>query len=220
MLPSDFPAWYHVWYYYRTWHDDGTWEHINTLGLMLFVVVCAASIVDSDGAEYIFHKTEATKPTEILDLTRLRLDEFHLLGPAFETAFQADMQEWRLDGKPLKNVPLVNATLTILFLSDKDQGSAHDKRSADATPDPLPSGSHLLQDLGFLAFTLDGVSCITPFKKPRGGTLSDEQKAFNHNLIISILSFETCFSKHSMVVYVYHTCTGEVRHAKEVDHYR
>jgi putative transposase len=31
MLPSDFPAWYHVWYYYRTWRDDGTWEHINTL---------------------------------------------------------------------------------------------------------------------------------------------------------------------------------------------
>ena len=31
MLPSDFPAWYHVWYYYRTWRDDGTWNHINTL---------------------------------------------------------------------------------------------------------------------------------------------------------------------------------------------
>jgi putative transposase len=31
MLPCDFPAWYHVWYYYRTWRDDGTWEHINTL---------------------------------------------------------------------------------------------------------------------------------------------------------------------------------------------
>jgi transposase len=24
-------AWYQVWYYYRTWRDDGTWEHINTL---------------------------------------------------------------------------------------------------------------------------------------------------------------------------------------------
>src|SRR5512138_3262746 len=31
MLPSDLPAWYHVWYYYWKWRDDGTWEHINAL---------------------------------------------------------------------------------------------------------------------------------------------------------------------------------------------
>jgi putative transposase len=30
MLPKDFPPWYHVWYYYRTWRDDGTWTRINT----------------------------------------------------------------------------------------------------------------------------------------------------------------------------------------------
>jgi putative transposase len=116
MFPKDFPAWYHVWYYYRTWRNDGTWEHINTilrrevrsqanrdpepsvaiidsqsiettemggekgfnpykqvkgrkrnvmtdtLGLILFVVVCAASITDSDGAEYIFHETKGRFP--------------------------------------------------------------------------------------------------------------------------------------------------------------
>jgi len=116
MLPSDFPAWNHVWYYYRTWRNDGTLERLNTLlrqevrskadrdpepsvaiidsqsvettkmggekgfnpykqvkgrkrqlmtdtlGLILFVVVCAASISDSDGAEYIFHETEGRFP--------------------------------------------------------------------------------------------------------------------------------------------------------------
>ena len=31
MLPSDFPAWYHVWYYYRKWRNDGTLQRINTL---------------------------------------------------------------------------------------------------------------------------------------------------------------------------------------------
>jgi putative transposase len=34
----------------------------DTLGLILFVVVCAASITDSDEAEYIFHETEVRFP--------------------------------------------------------------------------------------------------------------------------------------------------------------
>lgn len=69
--------------------------------------------------------------------------------------------------------------MTILFLSDTYEGSVHDKRIADATPYPLPTGSDLLQDLGFLAFTLDGVRCRTPHKRPRGGSLTADQKADN-----------------------------------------
>ena len=73
----------------------------------------------------------------------------------------------------------MNAALLIVFLSDTYEGSAHDKRIADATPYPLPQGSHLLQDLGFVGFSLEGVEVIMPTKKPRGGNLSDEQKAAN-----------------------------------------
>src|ERR671938_1794145 len=40
------------------------------------------------------------RPTEFLDLTSVTLDEFQLLVPPFEAAFQAHMREWRLDGKP------------------------------------------------------------------------------------------------------------------------
>jgi len=47
---------------------------------------------------------------------------------------------------------------------------------------PLPPGSQLMQDLGFLAFTLDGVEIIMPTKKPRGGSLTDEQKAENQQI--------------------------------------
>jgi hypothetical protein len=40
------------------------------------------------------------RPTEFLDLTSLKRDEFQQLVPPFEAAFQAHMAAWRLDGKP------------------------------------------------------------------------------------------------------------------------
>ncbi len=77
---------------------------------------------------------------------------------------------------------LIDAALTILFLSETSAGSIHDKRIAQATPYPLPAGSRLLQDLGFLAFTLPHVEVIMPTKKPRGRALTRAQKAANRRL--------------------------------------
>src|ERR671922_152232 len=141
------------------------------------------------------------RPTEFLDLTSLTLDEFQQLVPPFEAAFHAHMAAWRLDGKPrtarrfsvYKNCPLatpedrlffllVNALLLILFLSDTYGGRVHDKPIADATPYPLPVGSRLLQDLGFLAFTLPDVEILMPTKKPRGQELTREQQQANQAL--------------------------------------
>src|SRR5216683_2289062 len=82
----------------------------------------------------------------------------------------------------VKNVVLVDKQLTIAFLSQTHPGTVHDKRIADATPYPLPPGSHLLQDLGFLAFTLEGVIIEMPTKKPRGGELTPLEKEANHAL--------------------------------------
>jgi hypothetical protein len=60
----------------------------------------------------------------------------------------------------VKNVLLVNALLSILFLSDTYGGRTHEKPIVDATPYPLPAGSRLLQDLGFLAFPLPEVAIL------------------------------------------------------------
>ena len=68
------------------------------------------------------------------------------------------------------------------FLSDTHEGSTHDKPIADATPYPLPEGSELLQDLGFQGYTLEGVQIVQPHKKPRGGSLSEEQKVENKTI--------------------------------------
>lgn len=55
-------------------------------------------------------------------------------------------------------------------IKDFSLGKAHDKRVVDTTPYPLPQGSHLLQDLGFLGFTLEGVHIEIPTKNPKDGS--------------------------------------------------
>src|SRR5437879_2334402 len=64
------------------------------------------------------------RPTEFLDFTSLTLDEFQLLVLPFESAFQAHMREWRLDGKPrtarqfrvYKNCPLRTPEDRLFFI--------------------------------------------------------------------------------------------------------
>ena len=101
---------------------------------------------------------------------------------------------------------LINAALTILFLSETYAGSAHDKRIADATPYPLPAGSRLLQDLGFLAFTLDQVELIMPTKKPRGRALTRAQKAANRRMARRRVRLEHVNSRVKRCRIVHDTC--------------
>jgi hypothetical protein len=65
-----------------------------------------------------------TRPTEVLDLTSLTVEEFHQVVPPFEVAFQAHMVHWRLDGKPrtarryttYQNCPLPTPEDRLLFV--------------------------------------------------------------------------------------------------------
>src|SRR5262249_6865444 len=82
----------------------------------------------------------------------------------------------------VKNVLLVNALLTILFLSDTYGGRTHDKPIAAATPYPLPAGSRLLPGLGVPALTLPEVTILMPTKKPGGQELSLEEQLTNQAL--------------------------------------
>jgi DDE superfamily endonuclease len=106
----------------------------------------------------------------------------------------------------VKHVLLINAVLTILFLSDTYAGSTHDKRIADTTPYPLPAGSRLLQDLGFLAFTLDGVEIIMPMRKPRGRALTRAEKAANRRLARRRVRIEHVNSRVKRCRIVHDTC--------------
>ena len=65
-----------------------------------------------------------SRPLEFLDFTSLTLNEFQQLVPPFETAFQARMAAWRMDGKPrtarrftvYKNCPLPTPEDRLLFI--------------------------------------------------------------------------------------------------------
>jgi hypothetical protein len=82
----------------------------------------------------------------------------------------------------VKQVLLVNALLRILCLSATDGGRTHDKPIGAATPSPVPAGRRLLQELGFLAFTLPEVGSLMPTKKPRGQELTREHQGANQAL--------------------------------------
>src|SRR5262245_4073397 len=99
-----------------------------------------------------------------------------------DVAEQKECYSGKKKDHTLKNVLLVNARLVILFLSDTHGGRVHDLRIAEATPYPLPAGSRLLQDLGFLSFTLPQVEILMPTKKPRGAELTLEQQRANQGL--------------------------------------
>ena len=79
----------------------------------------------------------------------------------------------------MKNVLLAEGSCRVPFLSDTYEGSVHDKPIADQTPYPLPEGAELLQDLGFVGFSLQGIQITQPHKKPRGQELTEEQKVEN-----------------------------------------
>jgi DDE superfamily endonuclease len=106
----------------------------------------------------------------------------------------------------VKNVLLINAMLTILCLSETYAGSTHDKRIAEATPYPLPAGSRLLQDLGFLAFTLPQVEVLMPTKKPRGRALTRAQRAANRRLARRRVRIEHVNSSVKRCRIVHDTC--------------
>ena len=65
-----------------------------------------------------------TRPTEVLDLTSLTVDELQHLVLPFEAAFQAHMALWRLDGRPRtirwyttdQNCPLPTPEDRLLFI--------------------------------------------------------------------------------------------------------
>ena len=142
----------------------------------------AAAVVASleeEAAPWPRHPLSCRRPLFAHDGTERRI-----VRPQ-DPAEQTECYSGKKKDHTVKNVLLVNALLIILFLSDTYGGRVHDKPIADATPYPLPAGSRLLQDLGFLAFTLPHVEILMPTKKPRGEELTGSSKGRTRRYIIA-----------------------------------
>jgi DDE superfamily endonuclease len=143
-------------------------------------------VSEADAATVVAPLEEAPAPVASIPAAApvsplLPMTERRIVRPQ-DPAAQTECYSGKKKDHTVKNVLLVNALLMILFLSDTYGGRVHDKRIADATPYPLPARSRLLQDLGFLAFTLPQVEILMPTKKPRGQELSLEEQHANQAL--------------------------------------
>ena len=88
------------------------------------MVSCASDDKEATAMGTLRFADLQTRPTELLDLTSLTVEEFQQLVPPFEAAFQAHMAEWRLDGQPrtarryptYRNCPLPTPEDRLLFI--------------------------------------------------------------------------------------------------------
>jgi len=67
----------------------------------------------------------------------------------------------------------------ILYLSPTYPGSVHDKTLIEEEQFSFSKKVLLWLDLGFYGMKMEKAHIIMPYKTPRGGELSDEQKEFN-----------------------------------------
>lgn len=80
-----------------------------------------------------------------------------------------------------KNLVVADAGKRILILTPSKHGRAHDKRLADKShlARSIPDAVSVLADTGFQGFQHLHPNTLIPAKRPRGGMLSDAQKAMN-----------------------------------------
>lgn len=79
----------------------------------------------------------------------------------------------------VKNDVITDRAGRVLYLSGTCEGKKSDKTIADEEGYAFPPGSRLYQDKGFQGCAPPGAEIRQPKKKPRGGELTEQEKATN-----------------------------------------
>jgi hypothetical protein len=111
----------------------------------------------------------------------------------------------------VKNVVITDkASRKVKALSATAAGKTHDKRLADEQQLVFPKDSKLWKDTGFQGYEPADVTTFQPQKKPKGGQLTDEEKARNR-----VISRERIGVEHSLAgVKVFAIVQAVFRHLK------
>jgi len=99
---------------------------------------------------------------------------------------EAERQRHHYSGKKkrhtVKNTVVADSTRRIVFLGETVEGKRHDKTAAEDDAPPFPAESRAGADSGYQGYHPDGVTVTTPIKKPKGGELTEEERACNRRL--------------------------------------
>ncbi len=82
----------------------------------------------------------------------------------------------------VKNLVITNRAGRVMYLSGTYEGKRADKKIADGEDYGFLPGTTLYQDKGFQGYAPPGVETRQPKKKPRGGKLTEEEKAENSSI--------------------------------------
>ncbi len=93
----------------------------------------------------------------------------------------------------LKNLIITDQSGYIEFISESYMGPVHDKTNWDQVAVHL-KGQNLLADLSFIGIEKDCPNAILPFKKPKGGQLTELQKSVNQAIGSARVTVEHAFS--------------------------
>ena len=93
----------------------------------------------------------------------------------------------------LKNLAITDQNGSILFSSESYVGKTHDKTILDEISINTPH-LYILADLGFQGMDSNYENAILPFKKPKNGELTDDQKTMNKFISQLRIRIEHAFS--------------------------
>ena len=92
-----------------------------------------------------------------------------------------------------KNLAITDEHARLLFVSESEYGSVHDKSIWDSISFTFKD-KNLLADLGFVGIDKDNLNVILPYKKPKNGELTALQKEINHKIGALRVRVEHAFS--------------------------